>query len=199
MWSPTARQSNPDPKAARMVEADEFKELLVQSIPALRAYARSLTGSADRADDLVQEALTKAWAARKSFQPGTFFRAWIFTILRNTLFSQQRRNDPLSHSVPEDQAYHIAAVTSPESSLHVDDFRRALSQISADQREALTLVIGGGLSYEEAAQVMNCAVGTIKSRVARARRDMERMIVEGTLPPRRRVTNRPSPLDERRS
>jgi RNA polymerase sigma-70 factor (ECF subfamily) len=198
MWSPANRQAHTDSKTAQAVVTEDFKDLLVQSIPALRAYARSLTGSADRADDLVQEALAKAWAARNSFQPGTFFRAWIFTILRNTLFSQQRRNDPLSHSVPEDQAYHIAAVTNPESSLHVDDFRRALSQISADQREALTLVIGGGLSYEEAAQVMNCAVGTIKSRVARARRDMERMIVEGTLPPRRRVHHRAPTVEQGR-
>lgn len=190
MWSSTARPAAADRNSTAAMDADGFKDQLIESIPALRAYARSLTGSADRADDLVQEALTKAWAARASFQAGTFFRAWIFTILRNTLFSQRRRNDPLAQSLPEDQAYHIAAVTSPESSLHVDDFRRALSQISADQREALTLVIGGGLSYEEAARVMNCAVGTIKSRVARARRDMERMIEEGTLPPRRRVTSR---------
>lgn len=190
MFSAAAKPAESKRHATHGIEDDEFKQNLIETIPALRAYARSLTGSADRADDLVQEALTKAWAARTSFQPGTFFRAWMFTILRNTLFSQQRKHDPLSQSLPEEQAYHIAAVTNPESSLHVDDFRRALSQISPDQREALTLVIGGGLSYEDAAKVMDCAVGTIKSRVARARRDMERMIENGTLPRRSRRTPR---------
>lgn len=145
------------------------KDELLAAIPALRAFAISLTGKPDRADDLVQETLLKAWAGMQSFQPGTNFRAWLFTILRNVFYSQYRKR---KHEVEDGEGYHAARMaTAPEQNGHMDfeDFRLALAKLPIDQREALILIGASGLSYEEAAEICNCALGTIKSRVNRAR------------------------------
>lgn len=145
------------------------KQELLQAIPALRAFAISLSGKADRADDLVQETLMKAWANMASYAPGTNLRAWLFTILRNIFYSQYRKR----RREVEDADGHMAARLSsaPEQNGHMDfvDFREALQKLPPDQREALILIGASGLSYEEAAKVCDCAVGTIKSRVNRAR------------------------------
>lgn len=146
-----------------------FKDDLLAAIPAMRAFAISLSGNQDRADDLVQETLMKAWANMASFDAGTNLRAWLFAILRNIFFSQYRKR----RREVEDADGHFAAglSTPPEQNGHMEfaDFRLALQKLPADQREALTLVGATGLSYEEAAEVCGCAVGTIKSRVSRAR------------------------------
>lgn len=146
-----------------------FEHSLVAAIPHLRAFARSFANDAARADDLVQETLVKAWNSQDSFTPGTNFRAWLFTILRNVYFSQHRK---LRREVddPDDQYQNSLAVM-PEQYGHLDlaDFRAALERLPHDQREALVLVGAEGFSYEEAAQICGCAVGTIKSRVNRAR------------------------------
>ena len=138
-------------------------------IPNLRAFAVSLCGDIERADDLVQETLLKAWNHLDSFQEGTNLRAWLFTILRNTYFSECRRR----RREVEDRDGNRAADLSvhPEQPGHLDmqDFRRALDVLPPDQREALVLVGAAGFSYEEAAEISGCAVGTIKSRVNRAR------------------------------
>jgi RNA polymerase sigma-70 factor, ECF subfamily len=146
-----------------------LKDDLLASIPALRAFAISLSGKSDRADDLVQETLVKAWANMSSYTAGTNLRAWLFAILRNIFYSQYRKRK----REVEDADGHLAArlATPAEQNGHMDfeDFRRALQQLPPDQREALVLIGASGLSYEEAAEVCDCAVGTIKSRVNRAR------------------------------
>jgi RNA polymerase sigma-70 factor, ECF subfamily len=146
-----------------------FMKELVALIPFLRAFARTLCGDRDRADDLCQETLAKAWQSRASFQAGTNFKAWLFMILRNNFYSERRRawrqrpwNDTMAeqlHVTPESQ----------NAALNLQDVNRALGRLRDEQREALILVGAGGFSCEEAAKICGCAVGTIKSRVNRAR------------------------------
>jgi RNA polymerase sigma-70 factor (ECF subfamily) len=152
-----------------MTVTKEFREGLLAAIPSLRAFGFSLIGRSDRADDLVQETLTKAWAHHASFQLGTNQRAWLYTILRNEFYSQMRKKGREVEDV--DGAYSRNLGVHPEQHGHLDmaDMRRALSQIPADQREALLLVAASGFSYEEAASICEVAMGTIKSRVNRAR------------------------------
>jgi RNA polymerase sigma-70 factor, ECF subfamily len=159
----------------------EFEEALVGAISHLRAFARSFANDPQRADDLVQETLVKAWNSRDSFTPGTNFRAWLFTILRNVYFSQHRK---LRREVddPDDQ-YQNSLAVQPEQYGHLDmaDFKTALLTLPPDQREALVLVGAEGFSYEEAAQICGCAVGTIKSRVNRARNRLVELLGDDDL------------------
>lgn len=142
---------------------------LTKAIPNLRAFAMSLCGDPTRADDLVQETLLKAWDHHASFEEGSNLKAWLFTILRNLFFSEHRKR----RREVEDANGHLSAQLSvaPEQLGHMDfeDFRIALQTLPNDQREALILVGAEGFSYEEAATISGCAVGTIKSRVNRAR------------------------------
>lgn len=163
----------------------EFKVQLGQVIPHLRAFGRSLSGSRDVADDLVQETLLKAWAARKRFQAGTNMRAWTFIILRNLYLSQMRRarfkgewDDLVADRI-------LAAPASQDRHVELGDMQRALLQLPQPQREALILVGAGGFAYEEAADICKVAVGTIKSRVARGRVALENLMSEGKLQSRR--------------
>ncbi|MBI3676778.1 MAG: sigma-70 family RNA polymerase sigma factor [Proteobacteria bacterium] len=147
-----------------------FKSDLLELIPFLRAFARSLCGNHDMADDLAQEALVKAWQARSTFAPGTNLKAWLFTILRNQFYSDRRR---AWRQAPWDQeaAERIPGSAGEQSwAADLSDLSRALRTLSDEQREALILVGAGGFSYEDAARICNCAVGTVKSRVARARK-----------------------------
>lgn len=154
----------------------EFKNGLVQAIRPLRAFAISLAGKVDRADDLVQETLTKAWAHRDSFQPGSNMRAWLFTILRNEYYSVLRKR----RREVEDADGKIALNTAiaPEQPGHLDlkDMEGALSKLPPDQREALLLVSASDMSYEDAALICGVAVGTIKSRVNRARSSLAKLL-----------------------
>jgi RNA polymerase sigma-70 factor (ECF subfamily) len=147
----------------------DVKDDLLAAVPKLRAFAMSLCGRTARADDLVQETLLKAWANMGSFQAGSNMIAWLYTILRNEFYSEFRK---LRLEV-EDEDGHYAAMQSThptqEGHMHFLDFRDAMEQLSDDSREALILVGASGLSYEEAAEICGCAVGTIKSRVNRAR------------------------------
>jgi RNA polymerase sigma-70 factor (ECF subfamily) len=147
-----------------------FSRNLLATIPSLRAFARSLGASPDRADDLVQETLIKAWANQGSFVLGTNLKTWLFTILRNTAYSHYRKH--WREVEDTDGSYAASLVTQPDQIAHLDmaDFKSALDTVPAEQREALILVGASGFSYEEAAQICGCAVGTIKSRVNRARR-----------------------------
>jgi RNA polymerase sigma-70 factor (ECF subfamily) len=154
----------------------DFRVGLLEAIPYVRAFARTLCGARAPADDLAQETLTKAWAARASFQPGTNLKAWLFMIARNQFYSEKRRS---WRSVAwDDELADIRLVAPAGQGFHVDlaDLKRALTKITPEQREALILVGAGGLSYEEAAKVCGCAIGTVKSRVARARQALERML-----------------------
>lgn len=162
----------------------EFKQQLAIVIPHLRAFGRSLSGSRDLADDLVQETLLKAWAARKRFQAGTNMRAWTFIILRNLYLSQMRRarfkgewDDLVADRI-------LAAPASQDRHVELNDLQRALLHLPQPQREALILVGAGGFAYEEAAEICGVAVGTIKSRVARGRVALETLLTEGQLPSR---------------
>jgi len=175
-----------DADGGRATSPDEagFKHELTRVIPHLRAFARGLCGRADMADDLVQEALLKAWAARERFEPGTSMRAWTFVILRNAWLTEMRRNR-FRGEYDEGVAERILVQPSQqEDPLHLADLHRALLTLPPERREALLLVGAGGFSYEEAAQICGCAVGTIKSRVGRARATLNRMIEDGSMPAR---------------
>ena len=170
----------------------EFKEQLAAVIPHLRAFGRSLSGSRDLADDLVQETLLKAWAARKRFQAGTNMRAWTFIILRNLFLSQMRRARFKGEWDDITAAKILAAPASQDRHIELGDMQRALMHLPQPQREALILVGAGGFAYEEAADICGCAVGTIKSRVARGRVALEALLTGGTLPSRRQHKTDPN-------
>ncbi|MBX7527774.1 sigma-70 family RNA polymerase sigma factor [Qipengyuania vesicularis] len=165
-------------------EKADFKRELTEVVPHLRAFARGLCGRADMADDLVQETLLKAWAAQERFQPGTSMRAWTFVILRNAYLTDMRRN---RFRGEYDETVAERVLTAPagqEEPIHLSDMHRALLTLPPERREALLLVGAGGFSYEEAANICGCAVGTIKSRVGRARAALNTMLSDGSIPKR---------------
>lgn len=149
---------------------------ILSAIPNLRAFAVSLCGNVDRADDLVQETLVKAWGKLGSFVEGTNLRAWLFTILRNIYYSEYRKRR--REVADADGAIAARLATAPAQTSHMDllDFRAALQQLPTDQREALILIGASGLSYEEAAGICGCAIGTMKSRVNRARNRLAELL-----------------------
>ena len=150
-------------------DAAAFKAGLLSAIPSLRAFAVSLSKNADRADDLVQETLVKAWDKQSSFQPGTNLKAWLFTILRNEFYSQMRKRGREVQDSDGAMTGRLAVHPSQNGAMDLDDFKKALQLLPEDQREAVILIGASGFSYEEAAEICQCAVGTIKSRVSRAR------------------------------
>lgn len=170
-------------KLSASQEAD-FKRELTDVIPHLRAFARGLCGRPDVADDLVQEAMLKAWAARDRFEAGTSMRAWTFVILRNAYLTDMRRN---RFRGEYDEGVAEKILTAPagqEEPIHLSDMHRALLTLPPERREALLLVGAGGFSYEEAANICECAVGTVKSRVGRARATLNEMLEDGAIPQR---------------
>src|ERR1700694_3454317 len=152
-----------------MTLAPPLREAMLGVVPSLRAFAMSLCGNVDRADDLVQETLLRAIANINSFEPGTNMSAWLFTILRNLFRSEYRKRR--REVEDSDGSYAERLKSQPEQPGRVEfmEFRAALGKLPADQREALILVGASGFSYEEAAEICGCAVGTIRSRVTRAR------------------------------
>jgi RNA polymerase sigma-70 factor (ECF subfamily) len=149
--------------------AAAIRDDILSTIPNLRAFAMSFCGNIDNADDLVQETLVQALAHIDSFEPGTNHQAWLFTILRNLFRSEYRKR---KREVEDSEGRFAATLTTrPEQSSRIEfkEFQQALATIPADQREALILVAASGFSCEEAAKICGCAVGTIKSRVSRAR------------------------------
>ncbi len=174
----------PQPTPAGQLDDVSFKHELTAVIPQLRAFARSLSGNRDTADDLVQEALLKAWTARARFQAGTNMRAWTFIILRNLFLSQMRRArfTGVWDEVEADRI--LAAPSSQDKEVELSDLQRALMYLPQNQREAVILIGAGGFSYEEAADICGCAVGTIKSRVARGRVALEELMAGGSMAPR---------------
>jgi RNA polymerase sigma-70 factor (ECF subfamily) len=156
-------------------DTPEFQNALIEVLPHLRAFARSLTRRREQADDLVNDAVVRALAAAEQFQPRTNFKAWMFTILRNLYYNEGRKNRP---TVPFDEVETLTRAIPPaqHAALEFCDFRRAFWQLSDDHREVLILVGASGMSYEEAAVICGCAVGTIKSRVSRARSELVRLM-----------------------
>jgi RNA polymerase sigma-70 factor (ECF subfamily) len=156
-----------------------LREGMLGAVPRLRAFAVSLCGNVDRADDLVQETLVRALTSIDSFRPGTNLTAWLFTILRNHFRSEYRKR---RREVEDVDGRHTDSLKSqPEQMGHIEmaEFKAALARLPPDQREAVVLVGASGFSYEEAAEICGCAVGTIKSRLNRARtRLAELMAIE---------------------
>jgi RNA polymerase sigma-70 factor (ECF subfamily) len=158
------------------VSAQGWRDDVVALIPALRAFAWSLCHNSADADDLVQDTLIKAWTHRAKFEPGTNLRAWLFTILRNTFYTAAVRR---RREVADEDGKHAAGLTAPPTqdwSVAMHSLRDALQRLPAEHREALILVGAAGLTYEEAAEICGCALGTIKSRVNRARARLLRLM-----------------------
>jgi RNA polymerase sigma-70 factor, ECF subfamily len=151
------------------VPPNSFRDELIAEMRNLRAFAISLSGSAPVADDLVQETLLRAWSKSDKFQPGTSLRAWLFTILRNIYYSNYRKRSREVQDSDGTHASRVIVLGNQESHLDLEDFRKALAKLPAEQREVLTLVGASGLSYEEAATICDVEIGTIKSRLSRAR------------------------------
>ena len=167
-------------ESAQPLDDVRFKQELAAMLPHLRAFGRSLTGNADLADDLVQETMLKAWKARASYIPGpSSMKSWAFVILRNCFLSQMRRK---KFTAEYDELAAERLLVAPDDqtdSLHLADVQRALLMLPVDQREALILIGAGGLSYEEVSEICGCAIGTIKSRVSRARDRLAAIIESG--------------------
>ncbi len=152
-----------------MTISPQFRNQMIAAIPGLRAFGMSLTARSDRADDLVQETLMKAWKHHESFQADTNMKAWLYTILRNEFYTQLRKRKREVEDA--DGVYSSKVIVPAEQNGHLDmaDLRIALAKLPEDQREAVILVGASGFSYEEAAEICSVAVGTVKSRVNRAR------------------------------
>lgn len=142
---------------------------LVSLVPELRAFAISLSRNPSVADDLVQETVLKAWAKLDSFEPGTNMRAWLFTILRNTFYSDARKGKREVADVDGAYAAQLSQKPDHDGRLALRDFAVAFAKLPDEQREVLILIGASGLSYEEAAETCGCAVGTVKSRLNRGR------------------------------
>ena len=149
-----------------------FHEQVIKIIPKLRAQALAMTRNRAAADDLVQDAVCSALRAQDSFAVGTNFPAWMHRIVRNRFISNLRKNRQTSDidDVPE---AHFATAASQDNALVLDELGHALDRLPIDQRMALVMVVVDGMSYEELAEATDCAVGTAKSRVFRARRQLE--------------------------
>jgi RNA polymerase sigma-70 factor (ECF subfamily) len=180
--------------AKTVSETDTLKSDLIALMPALRAYARSLCPNQATADDMVQEALVKALDNLHRFEIGTSLRAWVFTILRNTYYTALRKSRREVEDADGAHAARLCERPSQDGVVDLEDFKRAFQRLSDDHREVLMLIGAAGLSYEEVAEICQCAIGTVKSRVNRARAKLgealglqpEDFIVDpdrGSLPP----------------
>ena len=165
----------PDSRASR------FEDAILEATPFLRAFARTLCHEPELAEDLAQDALLKAWQCRDQFQPGTNLRAWLATILRNRFYSLGRRRKWHADYDCEFMERTLMAPDDPESIVELEDVRRALAMLPDFQREALILVGAGGMSYDEVARIAACPVGTVKSRVRRARGELQAILFGGRL------------------
>ena len=146
-----------------------FKAQLHDAIPHMRAFARGLTNDPTAADDLAQDALLRAWDCRAQFRANTNFKAWVMTIVRNQFYSDKRRSWRQVQLDDDVARETLPATVDQDDVMALDDVRRALAELSEEHREALLLVGAGGYAYQEAAEICGCAVGTMKSRVNRAR------------------------------
>ena len=153
-----------------------FKKAMLAALPSLRAFAMSLTGRPDRADDLVQETVMRAWAKQESFQPGTNLNAWLFTILRHLFYSQMRKRGREVQDTDGAFTASLGVAPPQDGVMDLADLKNALNRLPPDQREAILLIGASGFSYEEAAEICGCAVGTIKSRVNRARNRLQEIL-----------------------
>lgn len=147
----------------------EVRAGMTAQMPGLMRFALSLTKDYTRAEDLVQETLMRAWRSRHTFEAGTNVAGWLTMILRNAFYTHHRKRALEVEDPDEAYALTLSVPAVQEDGLHLRDMQAALAQLSAEQRETMLLIVLNGLSYEDAAEVMGCKVGTIKSRVSRAR------------------------------
>ena len=162
-----------------MAISNQFRDDLLASVPSLRAFGLSLTSRGDRADDLVQETLMKAWKYHDSFTAGTNMKAWLYTILRNEFYTQLRKRKREVEDADGIYSDKVSVPSEQQGHLDLADFTIALAKLPEDQREAIVLVGASGFSYEETAEICGCAVGTIKSRVNRARNRLAELLELG--------------------
>ncbi|WP_340107838.1 sigma-70 family RNA polymerase sigma factor [Pikeienuella sp. HZG-20] len=153
-----------------------FRDELMATMPAVRGFARTFERDAARADDLVQETMVKAWASRERFKAGTNMKAWLFTILRNSYISQYRKKKREVEDIDGEMTAGLSERGRQEGHMAMLDLRAALAELPHNQREAVILVGAAGFSYDEAAEVIGVAAGTVKSRVSRARARLEELM-----------------------
>src|SRR5262249_38408527 len=158
-----------------------LRQEILGTVPRLRAFAMSLTSSTDRADDLVQETLVRALSHIGQFQPGTNLRAWLFTILRNQFNSEYRQRRWTIEDVDGIYVDSLKVVPQQSSWLEFQELRVALTKLPPEHREAIVLVGASGMTYEEAASICGCAIGTIKSRVNRGRTRLAELLAIETV------------------
>jgi RNA polymerase sigma-70 factor (ECF subfamily) len=163
-----------------MSNTDQFSEDLVANIPYLRAFAHLLVKDHFLAEDVVQDTLVRALSSRSQFKPGTNLRGWLTIILRNRYFNLRRRRGFRAEIQMDVELAGGGASGGQEEMLEFRDFQRAFDTLPAAQRAALALIGGDGLSYEEAAQATGCMVGTMKSRVSRARLHLTNLLDRGS-------------------
>ncbi|MFP5348312.1 MAG: sigma-70 family RNA polymerase sigma factor [Gammaproteobacteria bacterium] len=166
-----------------MTHGGEFEALLTAQIPRLRRYARVLARTAARADDLVQDTLERAWAKRHLWQTGSDLRAWAFSIMHNVHANQARRREPESAG----QEIELSSAATHEHGLALRDMQRALAALPVEQREVLMLVAVEELRYDEVAAILNVPLGTVMSRLSRARERLRTMMNGATTPALQRV------------
>lgn len=169
----------------------DFREQLVGHLPKLRVFARILTGNRERADDLVHDTVLRALAAERQFIPGTNMKAWLITILRNQHISDLRRKRIRVESMDLLPDSALPTPATQHASAEFTEVRRALMKMSLEHREVLMLVAAAGFSYEEAAQICNCAIGTVKSRLNRGRAELQRLLSQEGVDPK---SNKLAPL-----
>lgn len=153
-----------------------FRDQLLALLPSLRAFARGLCRHREMADDLAQDTMMRAWAARASYSQGSNFRAWMFMIMRNQFYTTLRKNSRMTSLDPEVAERVLVVAPAQHNGINVDDVAKALQKLPAEQREVLLLVGASGVSYEEAAEIIGCAMGTVKSRLARGRAALASLI-----------------------
>ncbi len=162
---------------ARTEPVDQaFTEGVLAIVPSLRTFAISLTRATDRAEDLVQETVLRAISKQQQFEAGTSLQGWLFTILRNQFLSDHRKTVREVEDVDGSYAATMISVPDQEDRIMIQDLEAALGKLPQGQREAIMLVGADGLSYEEAAEALGCAVGTVKSRVNRARKNLAELM-----------------------
>jgi RNA polymerase sigma-70 factor, ECF subfamily len=183
-----------------VIDADTlFRDQLVALLPSLRAFSRGLCGNRDMADDLAQDTMMRAWAARESYTQGSNFRAWMFMIMRNQFYTTIRKNARMTSLDPEVAERVLVVAPAQQNGINVEDVAKALQKLPAEQREVLLLIGANGLSYEETADVIGCAMGTVKSRLARGRAALTALIegtADGTLIDSPKQRSKPSISDD---
>ena len=172
MLPPCSEGPDPPPEARAL----DLEEAFRRHAPELALVGLRILGRAHEADDLVQDTIMKAWAKQDSFELGTNIKAWLFTILRNEFYSQMRKRGREIQDSDGAFTERMAVHPAQYGSMDLQDFRKALDALPSDQREAVILIGASGFSYEEAAEICSCAIGTMKSRVSRARTRLQELL-----------------------